>query len=328
MTADLSIVIQGPIKAVSDGAGFATAEVVRSARRHYPDAEIIYSGWAGTELPAGTAAELDAVVLSADPGPLVAFRTAEGDVVQNVNRQIVSTVEGLRRATGFRAMKLRSDTLVVGDGRADWHARQAAKKGRTTLFEEPVVVAGQFTRLFFLEYGELRPSLGHLSDLFFYGRRSDLLRYWDRPLIATHEATLPNHEWAPNPEQMLALRFLGGLLENKFVQSVGDLDVAAWQAMLRDNFVVLSEGALLVRHPPRCVRLGLSRFAFDTDDSIDAVSGELGQWRRLSALAPKVMAVAEYRFKSVARKIIGENAYKGINRSVATAAGKTAKRQR
>jgi glycosyltransferase involved in cell wall biosynthesis len=166
---EVSFVIQGPIE--RDGAA-RTARACAAIRAHFPGAEIVVSSWRGARTDG---LDCDEVVLSEDPGPVAAARFNT-----NVNRQIVSTVAGLRAASRPLAVKLRSDvvfhdaTLLHHWGR--WEERGDALR----LFERRVLVPTVFTR----RPGYLAPLPLHPSDWSCMGTRADLERLFDVALQA------------------------------------------------------------------------------------------------------------------------------------------------
>jgi len=317
---ELSIVVQGPIKETTDERGHATILVLQAARKHYPAAEIVYSGWEGHPLPASAGELVDRVVLSTDPGPVQTFDTADGPVVENINRQIVSTTAGLNAATGRFAVKLRSDTLIVENRFDQWTRSQDRKPGQATQFVSPVIAASQYTRLFFLEYGGLRKCIGHLSDLFFFGRREDLLRFWAGPLVSPEPIRLSRRQDAATPEQVLTIRFLslrgalppGTRITGKFTNQVSGLAWKGWLTFLAGNFVVMTDAELGVRHPSRFARLGLSRIIFESDPSIAAAAGTEGLGPLLRFYALKALLYLEYQAKFAVRRGLGAKRFEFV----------------
>lgn len=95
---EISIVVQGPVQPT------ITENALRSIREHLPGGEIILSTWEGTDC---SGLEYDLLVLNQDPGVLP-------PAMLNTNRQIVSTVNGLKRVTRKYAVKFRTDNFIGG----------------------------------------------------------------------------------------------------------------------------------------------------------------------------------------------------------------------
>ncbi|MFN3393310.1 MAG: WavE lipopolysaccharide synthesis family protein, partial [Candidatus Thermochlorobacter sp.] len=97
-TSDISIVVQGPIVSNKDfyPNGW-TNEALRRMRIHFPGAEIILSTWKGSNVDG---LDYDVVVFNDDPGSAMSRNRP-----YNVNRQIVSTKNGLAKASRKYALK-------------------------------------------------------------------------------------------------------------------------------------------------------------------------------------------------------------------------------
>jgi len=105
---EISFVVQGALDKRKYKNSFVTQEVVNSIRKFYPSSEIILSTWVNQYIEVENC---DKIVLSEDPGGYLS-----NGVHLNVNRQIVSSLNGVRESTRVYSAKLRSDLLVVNDG--------------------------------------------------------------------------------------------------------------------------------------------------------------------------------------------------------------------
>ncbi|MBI5770156.1 MAG: hypothetical protein HZA93_20440 [Verrucomicrobia bacterium] len=300
--------MQGPLKAASDKAGFATIDVVNSAREYFPQAEIVYSGWKSAAPAPEVTRRVDHVVLSDDPGTVVLGRSVAGPNVENTNRQIVSTVEGLKAATGDVVIKLRSDTKIL-------NARLAGllqPRPKPEMFAQPLVACSHFTRLHFFEYGGEHRCVGHLSDLFFCGRKEDVLRYWDGPLVAPHHDELLSYVRRPTAEQVLFVRFLRNSgrvppdtdIRDKYADALPGMDFETYVGFLRRHFVVATPHALGIALPPRFARRGFSRYVFETESSLRSRAGESGRLAQLSYAAMNRLIRGEYRARRAAKRVL------------------------
>jgi hypothetical protein len=174
----ISVVVQGPICGSDDQPlqERVTYKTLKSVREILPDAELILSTWNGSNV-----AGLDYdVLLQSEPPP--AWKRADG-WINNVNRQIVSTLAGLNRATRPLAMKLRSDCELHGSGFLDLFDRYSSKERPTKVFKQRLVTCSLFSR---------RPQdllLFHVSDLFHFGRLDDMKCLWDIPMAPENETS-------------------------------------------------------------------------------------------------------------------------------------------
>ena len=238
----ISVVIQGPLVHRTKN-GHNISKTIQSLKTHLPHAEIVLSTWIGQRVPA-----LDGVkvVLSADPGALV----SDLGLVNNVNRQLVSTLAGLDASTRPYVLKFRSDFLMADDSIAVILERDSSKHETSQIFLERVTT----TNLYVTNHYEY-PQLFHASDLVQFGTRGDILDYWQQPLFTPEQAFL-NHSELSNyfekvvfhggiklvPEQLLTLGWLKKHQYNLNVKSrhFGNEDLLrTWEHVLVNNFHVI-----------------------------------------------------------------------------------------
>ncbi len=179
---DITVVVQGPVQALPDREmeEGITARCLGSVRRHLPGAKIVLSTWPGQSLDG---LDYDELRIGEDPGPtIIEEHRSDGRPEANninLNRQLVSTREGLKRATTRYAMKLRSDNFLIGD--AFKHLQQAfpMRVASFRFLDERVVVANTFTH----NFSKGMPVVFFPCDFFYFGLTRDLLRLWDLPLF-------------------------------------------------------------------------------------------------------------------------------------------------
>ena len=176
--ANISVVLQGAVDAE------ICTQIVKSVRLYLPRAEIVLSTWDGTDVGA---MDYDVLVMNEDPGALKSlYRGSKEYVNNNINRQIVSTRNGIRRASREYVMKLRSDSVVTGLGFMEY-ARKYLSDERYLCFE-PRNPWGIFK-------GEYC-----LCDFWFLGKKDTLLALWDIPLYVQG-----NDVYAPLAEEYLVM---------------------------------------------------------------------------------------------------------------------------
>ncbi|MGQ9806153.1 MAG: WavE lipopolysaccharide synthesis family protein [Chlorobiales bacterium] len=173
----ISVVVQGPIHHQDD----LTKRVLKSVRTHLPDAELILSTWNGSDV---SGLDCDVLLLNDDPGAI------NGN--NNVNRQIVSTRNGLEKASRKYAMKLRTDTLLTGTGFLDVFNLYPERRDDFKVFERKIVIPTIYTRhpLHFSFYSGVFHFF-HPSDIFQFGLKTDLWSLWNIPLSTTFSRCVP-----------------------------------------------------------------------------------------------------------------------------------------
>lgn len=225
---DVSIIVQGPLFRDRDE---GIHRCLTSLRTILPDSEIIISSWLGED--AG-GLDADHVVLSTDPGCFWESPTRP----YNLNRLLVSTAAGLRRASRKYSLKIRSDMamthrrfLCIGTHRQQSH------------FSRPVTIPNLYVR-----DPERFPLLFHVADTAQFGLTSDLLAYWQGDPFLRNEVLSEGNGRARFssttrlfPEQALTTRWLQrndadpGM---RHASAISPRLLREWSTILTQNFSV------------------------------------------------------------------------------------------
>ena len=171
----LTFVIQGPNLDTDENK--ITSNLILSIRNFFPDSTIIFSTWENEtihKLP-----NLDKIVFNSDPGGILYHK--ELNILNNVNRQIVSTLNGLLGVETEYAIKVRSD-LVFKSNVIVNNLKYLGLSGgdqNFKLLSNHVVVSNQTSV-------DPRKRLAypfHLCDWIYCGKTQDLINIWDIPLM-------------------------------------------------------------------------------------------------------------------------------------------------
>jgi hypothetical protein len=161
----ISVVVQGPIFH-KDG---LTANCLKSIRKQLPSAEIILSTWRNSDL---SGLDFDIAIESPDPGQI------SDSPYQNTNRLIVSSKNGLEKATREYAIKLRTDNVLTHCRFMDYFNKFDKYDSRYKIFTDRVVALSTFAK-----NPSKWPGLFHISDLFYFGYTEDIKKIFDIRLI-------------------------------------------------------------------------------------------------------------------------------------------------
>ena len=194
---NISVVVQGPVEKYNDREqeDGITFKCLQSIRQHLPGATIILSTWRKQNLDG---LDYDLLVLSEDPGRNIRQYNSKGrPKYYNNNRQIVSSVEGLKQVKTKYAMKLRSDNYLTSSDFVILQKKYQKRCDEYKFLQERIVMSNVFARKF--AKGHLVPF--HLNDFFYFGLTSDLLLMWDLKTVADFKRTenkpfsnsYPNH---------------------------------------------------------------------------------------------------------------------------------------
>lgn len=254
LSKEISFVVQGPIVNQPARRGSVTGSVLRSIRRHYPDSRIILSTWNGADT---SELDYDQLVESSDPGSYM--RDKHNRIFHNVNRQVTSSLAGLRAVDTKYAVKIRSDLSVFGAGIERWltHPARFAKRGALSFLEERAIVVNTTS---------VNPRKGlplpfHPCDWIYCGLTKDLLDIWDAPEFPEPEWTWwfesrPKPDNFPfetslaryHPENYIWSTFVGRHHPISFGHSsdTGKDQITLSEQTIADNLIILSRRQLQV----------------------------------------------------------------------------------
>jgi len=189
----VSIVVQG---AIDEN---LTKVALQSIRQCYPDSTIILSTWKGSNLDG---LDFDECVLSDDPGTVATILsfTKEKKHFNNVNRQLVSTQNGLAKVKTKYVLKLRSDMIVLNDNLLRAYNLFLKHNNKYRIFKEKVAVQNLFSRRKFeVFYGNTFYTPFHISDWFYFGLTEDIRAFFsETPLMPENEIIYPKEKLANN----------------------------------------------------------------------------------------------------------------------------------
>lgn len=237
---DISFVIQGPIqrrdhRTQQDN---ITQKSINNIRSLFPDSTIIVSTWKGQDT---SDLDCDELLLLDDPGPNFIFNDKSKQQLNN-NRQIFSTHQGLLRVKTTYAVKLRSDTLLIGREFVDCYQHYAdypRNSDRQYLTSRVLTTSTFFIRS---HYG--KPVYFHKSDIFDFGRTDDLLKIWPEEFIPELHFSLAKTYKArpPATEQFLFLHWFGLLTKqslsiNSKTEDDAGLGTNFWQQFIAGNLL-------------------------------------------------------------------------------------------
>lgn len=201
---DITVIIQGLYYPT------VTDKVIASVREHLPQAKVIVST-CDKNFP-NQMKGCDELIISPDPGGYT-YADRPGEKENNINRQIVNTLAGLKRVKTKYAFKLRSDFLLTGNDFLNFFDKFPLVEANYQIFEHKILACCYFAR----NPNSDMPFPFHPSDLAFFGQTEDLLKLFDIPLMTKNQAywnLKDRHQYQYVPEQYL---FINCLQKNGFV---------------------------------------------------------------------------------------------------------------
>ena len=161
---DISVVVQGAVN--ND-----TKKCLKSIRKYLPHAEIILSTWEGTNVNGLT---YDILVENKDPGCVLICPKTK--LYNNLNRQLLSTQNGLKKVNRKYTLKFRTDFYLTGRDFLKYFDKFPVRNEKFSIFKHRVIVSSVYSRLT-SEPGVPMPF--HPSDFFFFGLSEDVKSYFE-----------------------------------------------------------------------------------------------------------------------------------------------------
>lgn len=175
-SSNISVIVQGKIY------GEYTTKCLASIRYYLPRAEIILSTWEGDDIEG---LDYDVLVLTPDIG---GGSIDSLGIVNNINRQLVSTKSGLKKANRKYIFKFRSDMCLASNKFLQVYD---SYEDGSTIFKHRLLICDYYTR-----NPRVIPMPFHLSDWVLFGYNEDVKHYYDFVPLQTDE----DDEWFLNHE--------------------------------------------------------------------------------------------------------------------------------
>lgn len=252
---DLTFVVQGKIQAT-------TRKCLASIRHFYPESTILLSTWKGEQT---TGLEYDLILENEDPGTVQIGK----DAYFNLNRQIVSTRNGLKAVTTPYAVKMRTDTRILDRNIPELLTRMVPGQ----LFGNKIIALD----LFFRDPRKLK-LLFHIGDIFQIGNTSDLKDLWDIPLMPDREIEnwtagrfhlfndLPFSNSRYAPEQYIFIAFLAKRQIDASLQYCCEMELSKAclsEGLIAKNFQIYTVDELGINIPSRLLIYMRSQDVYD-----------------------------------------------------------------
>lgn len=210
---EISVVVQGAIDKK------ITPKCLNSIRKFLPEAEIILSTWENSDVDG---LDYDILLLNQDPGGYkhdfaIYNKTCS---MNNFNRQLVSTCNGVLKASRKYCLKVRSDIILKNSDFLKYWDKFEIRNDEYKLFNHRVLCSSLFSREYSCQCGWGFPTPFHPSDFWLFGLTNDLKDYFiNCPLQTKEEASnwdfkYPNRcpyitlLWRFSPEQYFCVNWV------------------------------------------------------------------------------------------------------------------------
>lgn len=171
-TKDISIVIQGAVDLI------ATPKCVQAAKESFPGAEIILSTWKNSNV---VEIDVDKILYNSDPGGIKCSHA-----IDNTNRQIISSRNGVNHATKQYILKIRSDCCIKSPKMLEFWNLYPDRDDSFQWFEHRVIMPTLYCKRMLDCYSKI-PTPFHYSDWLQFGLSKDIKRIWDINTVIAKE---------------------------------------------------------------------------------------------------------------------------------------------
>lgn len=167
---DISVIVQGAIDSIN------TKSCLSSIRKYLPNAEIILSTWKNSNI-----SNLDFDILLENDDPGYSYYQNPKDYpetkVNNVNRQIVSTINALKYSTKKYSLKIRTDFEICSNDFLKYFDKYNLRDERLSIFKRRIFITSWLTTHSFFP-----------CDWVQFGLTKDLIKLFDIPLMSTADS--------------------------------------------------------------------------------------------------------------------------------------------
>jgi hypothetical protein len=235
---EITVVFQGPVLPGPQG----TAALIRRTRQVMPESRYVLSTWTGSNVADVC---VDRIVLSDDPGGLPGIKCRDGaGESNNINRQLLSTRQGLQTVTTRYAIKIRTDCCLEHTGFLD----ASAQFQKVTQDSSRIVVCSLFT----IDPAMFEQMPYHISDWFQFGETASLQAYWSAPWMSEQDAMFYERQAHAEHSTFMDRRFRSRLAVEQFLavhyaQRCGYEDVPRYHNDCRES-VLRGHRRFLARH--------------------------------------------------------------------------------
>lgn len=165
---ELSFVVQGPISKNNN----QTQKILFEIRKNFPQSKIILSTWINSNV---YGLEFDELILNEDPGAIL--QDDVNKVYDNTNRQLVSSLNGVRACTTKYCIKTRTDILFKNRKILPFFSDKIYRDPEYSFSKKRFIVPNYNTK-----NPDRIPLPHHPSDLVVGGLTEDLINLYDIPL--------------------------------------------------------------------------------------------------------------------------------------------------
>ena len=164
---DLTILIQGPYFEIDN---YNSNLNIRRLKEKFPGSKILVSTWVNEDR---YKVDSDEIIYNEDPGVIMDEHVGSNTIGSNIQRQITSVENGLKKVQTKYCLKIRSDCYFDSNKITNIKINDYKRNEQFQFFDERIIIStvGSFNQL-------NTSILYQYSDWFNYGLTSDLKKLW------------------------------------------------------------------------------------------------------------------------------------------------------
>lgn len=237
---DITFVVQGTVsgKSFDKEKNRYTYLCLKSIRKHFPDSIIILSTWKGEDV---NDLDFDLLIQSDDPGISML-----GDFTQNCFRQIISSVEGLKKVNTKYSVKVRSDIIFKNSN----FIKYFEKYNDLAFDNEYKILKKRVSMLLPCNPKRRLKFPYNAADWFYFGLAEDVLNIFDIPLkkgnfILKHEHDNNKEKTCISPysgEQYIWFGFISKYknINFKYLRDISNNNIQESEKYFANNSILIS----------------------------------------------------------------------------------------
>ena len=244
---EITVVIQGPVIENE------TQHSISSIKQFLPGAKIILSTWKDSKFDG---LDVDELILNSDPESYPCGILPNGQKkLYNLNRQLVSTQNGLKKVKTKYVLKLRSDLYFTKDFSSvllKYFDKFNSRDDKFAFFKHRVIVSSLISKIYADFDDNSFPLPFHVSDWLFFGLTEDIQEYFlNTPLLDEKDSSnypcdvnkipVKLYNWKIPPEQYFCYEWTKRHIDCHF-DNWSDWNfenVVLSEKIVANNFIVL-----------------------------------------------------------------------------------------
>lgn len=268
---DITFIVQGPVT-FKNGTDL-TLICLHSIENNFPNSKIIFSTWENQVL--STDYDSFNIIRSIDPGS--GYRDKKKSIFNNINRQIISTLNGINLVDTKYAVKVRSDIYFNNNALIKYNFKYDKYDLDYKFLKERVVV----TNVTSINPKKKQKLPFHPCDWIYFGLKEDLESIFTIPLVSEPEfsnwflnhkvpSSSPFHDNVArySAENYIWSNFLRKFLEIKFENladlSEGNIDLT--EKSFANNLVIAHPEKLGIENLKTNLGLEYYQYTYTTND--------------------------------------------------------------